>query len=267
MRSWGLELEFGDVPKSLVIPDHLGKWEYHEIDIVNAIWPYRGIAVDPLGVDPPVGGEINTVPTYGIDRQMDVVRGLFQLFKDHDITPTSNCIQQTHVHVRDERFDDLSYLKQLLLFIVANQHEIIKVTDYSIDPRMTPFALDVLKGYNSYTYHLDQFRRMLNAKTKEAFIDFAMMDIADGGKRNFINFTTLKEYPGTVEFRCFNCTVDLEEIEACMLFADDILNFKLPVNLKTPKFIYDHEIMLGWEKTRKNRSGSRTKQRMKMEPI
>jgi hypothetical protein len=267
MRSWGLELEFGDVPKSLVLPKTIGKWEYHEIDIVNALPPYRGVSVDPLGVNPPVGGEINTVPTYGIDKQMNVVRDLFAFFETNNITPTSNCIQQTHVHVHDDKFNDLYYLKQLFFFIAANQHELIKVSDYSIDPRMTPFAIDVFKGYNSYTYYLDQVRSMLYAKTIDDFLTHARLDENDVGKRNFINFLPLKANPGTIEFRCFNCTVDLEEIEACMLFANDVLDLKLPVGHKTPKFIYDHELILGWEKTRKQRPDIRNKQWMKMNPI
>lgn len=267
MRSWGLELEFGDVPKSLVIPDSIGKWEYHEIDIVNAIAPYRGVAVDPLGIDPPVGGEINTVPTYGIEKQIEVVRKLFDLFESNAITPTSNCIQQTHVHVHDDNFSDLKYIKQLLLFVVANQHELIKVSDYSVDPRMTPFAVDIFKSYNTYTYHFDQFSRMLKSNTIDKFLQFARMNPLDAGPRNFINFLPLRSNPGTIEFRCFNCTVDLEEIEACMLFANDVLDFKIPKGYKTPKFIYDHELILGWEKTRKSRPDVKTKRWMKMDAI
>jgi hypothetical protein len=266
MRSWGLELEFGDVPKSLAIPKSIGKWEYHEIDIVNILPPYRGVAVDPLGVDPPVGGEINTVPKYGVANQMKVVKKLFDLFKKKGITPTSSCIQQTHVHVGENRFSDLKYLKELLLFIVANQDEIIKVTDYHIDPRMTDFAKEILKGYNSYTYEINQVRRMINSKTIEEFLNNARMDENDIGKRNFINFVPLKGDHGTIEFRCFNCTTDLEEIEACLLFTKSILEFKIPTDLKTPKFIYDHEIMLGWENTRKPRPDIKSKRWMKMKP-
>ena len=267
MRTWGLELEFGDVPTSLEFPDTIGRWEYHEIDIVNALPPYRGVAVDPLGDDPPVGGEINTAATYGIDKQMEVVRNLFALFESKNITPTSSCIQQTHVHVHDDRFSNLKYLKQLLVFIVANQHELIKVSDYSVDPRMTPFAIDVFKGYNTYTYYFDQIKLMLNSKTIEEFLRFARMDESDIGKRNFINFLPLKAEPTTIEFRCFNCTTDLEEIEACMLFANDVLDLKIPKGYKTPKFIYDHELILGWEKTRKPRPDIKAKRWVKMDPI
>ena len=268
MRSWGLELEFGDVPKSLVIPKSIGKWEYHEIDIVNALPPYRGVAVDPLGIDPPVGGEINTVPTFDVDNQIKIVHKLFKLFEKKGITPTSSCIQQTHIHAGgDERFQDLNYLKRLLLFIAANQHELIKVSDYSEDPRMTDFAKEVFKGYNSYTYPLDQIRKMMNAKTVSEFIEFGKMDVNDPGKRNFINFVPLKGTYGTIEFRCFNCTTDPDEIYACLLFARDVLNLKIPEGYNTPKFIYDHELMLGWEKTRKPRPEVKNKKWMKMKPI
>ena len=61
--TWGYEVEWGDIDRTLKIPEHLGKWEHAETDILNLNEPYKYIACDPLGEDPPVGGEVNTVPT------------------------------------------------------------------------------------------------------------------------------------------------------------------------------------------------------------
>ena len=33
--TWGYEIEWGDVDRRLTPPDHLGKWEFAETDIVN----------------------------------------------------------------------------------------------------------------------------------------------------------------------------------------------------------------------------------------
>lgn len=61
--TFGYEIEFGDVNRRLTIPPELGKWETAETDIVNLRPPYALVACDPLGLVPPMGGEINTVPT------------------------------------------------------------------------------------------------------------------------------------------------------------------------------------------------------------
>ena len=61
--SFGVELELGDVYRGVQIPAHLGEWERAETDVVNQTPPHRGRACDPLGIDPPVGGEINVMPS------------------------------------------------------------------------------------------------------------------------------------------------------------------------------------------------------------
>jgi len=35
MYTWGYEIEWGDIDRTLEIPSHLGTWEHAEIDIVN----------------------------------------------------------------------------------------------------------------------------------------------------------------------------------------------------------------------------------------
>lgn len=69
--TYGYEIEWGDVDKSVKIPDEWGKWEWCECDIVNTCGEYRGIAVDPLGINPPVGGEINVKPTNTTEELVD----------------------------------------------------------------------------------------------------------------------------------------------------------------------------------------------------
>ena len=60
-----------DIDRRLNIPENLGKWEYCETDIINLYEPYKLIACDPLGINPPFGGEINTVPTKSWQNQVD----------------------------------------------------------------------------------------------------------------------------------------------------------------------------------------------------
>ena len=69
--TWGMEIEWGDVDRRLEIPAHLGSWEYAETDIINLKEPYKNVCCDPLGLEPPFGGEINTKPTKTWQEQVD----------------------------------------------------------------------------------------------------------------------------------------------------------------------------------------------------
>ena len=40
--TYGFEIEWGDIDRKLKIPEHLGKWEYCETDIVNI--SYKNLA-------------------------------------------------------------------------------------------------------------------------------------------------------------------------------------------------------------------------------
>jgi len=66
--TYGMEIEWGDVPRSMTIPEELGSWEYSERDIINLREPYKNVCADPLGESPPFGGEINTKPSKNLAR-------------------------------------------------------------------------------------------------------------------------------------------------------------------------------------------------------
>ena len=72
--SWRTELELGDIGRSEIIPHTLGAWEYFECDIVNQQDPFWGIAADPKGIDPPIGGEINIYPSKTWTEQINTIK-------------------------------------------------------------------------------------------------------------------------------------------------------------------------------------------------
>src|SRR5688572_25453758 len=118
--TWGYEIEWGDVDRKVVIPEELGAWEFAETDILNIdpSSPYYRKAVDPLGLEPPVGGEINVKPTrtrLELVERVDVLKRLFP-------NPTASCVNHGHVHVFVPGLrDDVDALKRLTRYIKANQ--------------------------------------------------------------------------------------------------------------------------------------------------
>ena len=120
--TWGYELEITDVSRQTKIPENLGEWDYSEKDMVNQLSPYWGIAVDPLGIDPPVGGEINTKPTKTIEEQVDKIFQIIDIFKSNGETPTVNCLADGHIHVHvPGLINDIKSLKKLARYIEKNQ--------------------------------------------------------------------------------------------------------------------------------------------------
>ena len=71
--TYGYEIEWGDIDRTIKIPESLGSWEYAETDIVNLYDPVKNIACDPLGLNPTYGGEINTKPTKTSKQQIDKI--------------------------------------------------------------------------------------------------------------------------------------------------------------------------------------------------
>lgn len=271
--TWGYELEFGDINRSVIIPDHLGKWEYAETDIVNLTPPYRGLACDPLGIDPPVGGEINTKPTNTWQGQVDRIFDIVDVFRNLGQEPTASCVNHGHLHVRVPGLkDDIGALKRLTRYIRDNQHMVIdQCYQYRIHPDMSlaKTAKTYLKwdgGRPMPDYMCNNIINLAND-----FEDFIRLHAAgkDGvsmGRpfRHAINTYCMK-HTGTIEFRCFRSSTDRKEIEDSFRFAEQFVDAALNDgpeiediffnnNFSFPKFEYDHEMYVAWEKTKYDKS-------------
>lgn len=136
--TWGLELEWGDVDRRLNIPPGLGSWSMWETEVLNLRAPYAGIACDPLGVNPPFGGEINTKPSVGWEGQLDKFEGLVEFFGDAGCAPTITCLQGIHIHVHVPGLrEDLPTLKRMAEYVRRNQEDYIQaVHGYFSDARI-----------------------------------------------------------------------------------------------------------------------------------
>jgi hypothetical protein len=271
--TWGYELEFGDIGRDVVIPDHLGKWEYAETDIVNLTDPYRGLACDPLGISPPVGGEINTKPTKTWKEQVDRINEIISLFRDLKQEPTASCVNHGHLHVFVPGLkEDIESLKKLIRYIKENQHITIeKCYQFRLSPLMnsSKTAKTYLKwdgGRPMPDYMCDNITKLANN-----FDDFIRLHAAgkDGvsmGRpfRYAINTYCMK-HTGTIEFRCFRSSVNEQEIADSFKFVEKFISaalndgpnvdeILLEDKFQFPKFEYDHDMYIGWEKTKYDKS-------------
>lgn len=267
--TWGYEIEWGDVDRRLTPPEHLGKWEFAETDIVNIHEPFKYIACDPLGTEPYMGGEINTKPTATWKEQVDRVMELHQFFVDNGNQPSASCVNHGHLHVFVPGLkDDVASLKKLVAYIKANQTDTIE-SCYGF------YETGQMKGSKGAKMYLkyDGGREMpeymcdniINLATDfEHFIKLhaAGKDGVSMGRpfRYAINTYCMK-HTGTIEFRCFRSSTKRDEIESQFRFAEKFIDAALndgpsvkeilaADNYKFPPFVWDLNEYVGWEKTK-----------------
>ena len=262
--TYGYEIEWGDINKEMSIPKELGKWEYCECDILNLNPPYRGLAVDPRGIHPPVGGEINTKPTRTAEEQVERVMKIHDLFTANGDSPTASCVNHGHLHIRVPGLrDDISRLGKAIKKVASIQDWIIE-TAYQFEEHPD------MKGDKNKTYlKLDGGRRMPdwlaeNLSKAENHEDWVRIHCC--GKdavtrsrpfRYAVNWYCLK-HTDTIEFRCLRSTTDRKELEDSFRFAINVLDWAIndgpdprDFSYDLPKFNYSRWESDSWGATKK----------------
>lgn len=272
-KTWGYEIEWGDIPRCLPIPEHLGSWEYAEVDILNLQEPYTLTGVDPLGLEPPVGGEINTTPDKSIKEQVDKIISLRDMFTEVGSPPTASLINHGHLHVFVEGLrEDIQGLKKLTRYILDNQEDLIRACyQFKPDPEMKK-----LKNATSYL-KLDGGRMMPEwmgdniINMSESFEDFIRIQCCgkDGVSRGrpfrYAVNTYCMKHTGTIEFRCFRSSTKRKEIESCFRiaerFIDSALGDQKPIKeilqeeeFTFPPFVWNSEHYKAWIDTKWDKS-------------
>jgi hypothetical protein len=267
--TWGFELELSNVPKNFVIPEHLGKWEWCEVDIINTRGKYANICADPKGVNPPVGGEINTKPTNTKEEQVDRIMEIIDMFKKAGHDPDVGMTAHSHIHVHVKGLiDDIDSLKCLILNSFDNQKTIFdkayrfddkKITKRVVGvnnylkndgARMIPewLVINILEKTNNFGDVINMFCKGKDGISQTRPIRYG------------INFYSLKHI-NTIEFRCFRGTTKKEELIDCFDFVENLiiggLNNELKINelfhqkdWKFPPMIFDEEQAEGWVRTK-----------------
>lgn len=272
-KTWGSEIEWGDIPRYLDIPKHLGSWEYSEVDVVNIREPYKYVAADPLGLVPPFGGEINTVPDRTYEEQLTRIMELKKFFQVAGYPPTPSMTSHFHVHVHVPGLrEDISLLKKLTRYILDNQDLLAK--------RVGQFQkYDSMKGLKNSTsyFKYDGGRQMPEWMGRNIldlannFDDFIRIQCCgkDGVSRGrpfryAVNTYCLK-HTQTIEFRLFRNTVERKEMESCFRLVDRFIEHALTDHkplydileeeeFSFPPFVWDPEVYKGFLATKYDKS-------------
>ncbi|QMP83877.1 MAG: hypothetical protein [Caudoviricetes sp.] len=271
--TYGFEIEWGDVDRNMPIPEDLGSWEYCETDIINMREPYRGLGSDPKGINPPVGGEINMKPTKTWQHQVDNIMKVKELFDAHGTPPTAGCVNHGHLHIHVPGLtEDIDALKRMMRYIRENQHITMeRVYQFRVYPNM-----EMTKTAKTYLKH-DGGRiapdwLLVNLATVPVdFEDWLRVHCCGKDAKTLsrpfrygVHTYALKNSK-TIEFRCFRSSLDRREIEDSFRFATafidaalnngpDVQEILFNNDFKFPPFTYDHEMYMGWEKTKYQRT-------------
>lgn len=232
---FGAELELSDVDRTLVIPKEYGNWEIpgSERDIINLSGKYRGVAADPLGINPPVGGEINTRPTIGWRKQVQLICDLMVWLKDQGQQPAIGPTAHGHIHVHvPGLIEDVEALKRLAQYTFNNQDDMVRLCgQYRRLPGMSAAAIQYFKLDGGRLMPEYILNNLLKTNTFEEFTTMFGMgkDGVSRGRpfRYGVNLYSLKHI-STCEFRMFRATLHYPHIvnsfRACELFLDAALN-------------------------------------------
>jgi len=228
----GVELEIADIDTTIKIPEELGKWDYDDYTIVNS----SGIGNDPKKKMVRWGGEINTQPTYGAEKQIKIIENIFNLFDKKSLNYTCNL----HIHASiDGLKEDLNLLKNITKYFFEYQFDIFKITEDLQTPCMLDFSNieefnGAMKRYKrrkvSHQYPLNekQVKQALQAKTYDEFFN-AFKKYTNYLKRKSwiyvkrpgINIFQI-DMMGTIEFRHFSMTFDLDLFYNCLKWVEEV---------------------------------------------
>lgn len=271
--TYGYEIEWGDIDRRVEIPAHLGKWEHAETDIVNLHEPFKYVACDPLGLDPYMGGEINTMPTATWQEQVDRIIELRNYFVSKGSHPSAGCVNHGHLHVYVPGLkNDIGALKRLIAYIKANQADTIEACYGYYDSQYMKGSKNA-KTYLKYDggrampdYMCDNIINLATDFDHFIKLHAAGKDGVSMGRpfRYAINTYCMK-HTGTIEFRCFRSSVKREEIESQFKFAERFIDAALndgqcvreilaSDTFTFPPFYFDKLEYDGWEKTKYDKS-------------
>ena len=267
--TWGYEIEWGDIDRRIEVPEHLGKWEFAETDIVNIHEPFKYVACDPLGKEPYMGGEINTKPTNTWEKQVYRIMEIHDFFASHGNKPSASCVNHGHLHVFVPGLkNDISALKRLVKYIKKNQDQVIdRCYGFYEAPQMknckgAKMYLKYDGGRAMPDYMCDNIINLATDFDHFIKLHAAGKDGVSMGRpfRYAINTYCMK-HTGTIEFRCFRSSVNQKEIESQFRFAEkfidaalndgpDVNEIFMEEDFEFPPFVWNLNEYVGWEKTK-----------------
>lgn len=278
--TFGYEFEAGDILRSRKVPECYGTWEYAETDIVNLHGEYKYIAVDPLGKEPPVGGEINIVPGRNPEEVATRVADLIAWFQARGDQPSASCVNHGHVHVRVVGLrDNLKLLSKLTKWIGANQKDLVRIAyGYMPCPEMglTKTARTYLQFDGGRLMPDWMVENVSKAKSFEDFIRLQACGkdgVSQGRPFRYVVNTYCLKHTDTVEFRCLRASLNYDEIYGSLRMAQDCITAALGDGTSftklmaqnqyaLPPFTFDLAAYQGWEKTKWGKERGKKERRL-----
>lgn len=287
--SFGCELEWSDIDRTVDIPINLGEWEgpkiagYYmgsEIDIVNTKGQWRGIGTDPLCINCPVGGEIHVQPSYTIDSQLIRIMRIMDLFS----TICVACPNHGHIHVgiKDIK-QDLNTIKNIFAYTKMNELDMMKYCcGYNEDDYKEVMSSDLEDWVKSYlligdgkqinpgiydkieqSNSVDEVIELLNNYNA---IDYDWVAgkgiLTENSHRTCLNLYNLVKGE-TVEFRIFRSSIHPVEMYSALYFSQryieeaikgvegkPVLEILKEGNFKFAKLNFDYDLAKSWQETR-----------------
>jgi len=243
--TYGVELEWVDCDARTIIPTHLGFWNFLDYTMVNS----DGHAVDPNLRLTTKGAEINTRPTDTIKEQIEIIKELKELLPD--AKTNYRCL--THIHIGIEGLEnDIDSLLKIFKYIEVNQDYVYDVMlkkepeyfDNKVDSKMSRIYNKRLYKWSKQKTDRSKIEEIFQSKTPLEFSSRhynSIQEQQNGGMlRSGINILSVFKH-GTVEFRCFPGTMDLEEYRACFQFASEFVWNALYCPEWTVRDMYENE--------------------------
>ena len=283
--TYGCELEWSDIDRTIDIPKELGSWEGpkmagrymgSEIDIVNTQGKYAGVAVDPLCISCPVGGEIHTVPSWSIESQLCRIMRIMELFPKLGVA----CPNHGHIHVGiPDLKTDLGLLKNFFKYLECNEDDLIRFCcgfdadehDRVVQSELPEWAKKYFIIGDGKHIAPELYKAIAAAESMEEAMN-ALRTIpcldwdcctgeyyeTDGSHRTAVNMFNLTK-GNTIEFRIFRASLNPLEIWSTL---DFVRNFVQQASLgekgasvtaiikdhryQFPKLNFDMELAAGW---------------------
>ena len=221
---FGIELEYGDIDKSIELPNG-NVYDDMDYDVVSS----NGWAVDPKSKFHKIGGEINTIPVDTLEDFKSNIEDINNALQ----TQTTNYRCHTHIHVSDDRLLEVEGLKKFIKYLYENQVD-FRDTIYNLElePGLSRSFKSFVKA-NSVIMPERVYHAIMEGETMEE-MKRGFGRKKDGGYWSFLirryginAYSIFKENRGTIEFRTFKGSTDPQVLTNCAQVCRDFVEHAL----------------------------------------
>ncbi len=211
-RTFGLELEFGDVEKNKIVLPNGYKWSAEERSIVNT----NAKKSTPTGN---YGGEMNTRPYLPTRKDIRELRGIIKECFQEGGVPMWNTGFDGHLYIGDLELEDIKKIFILGFYVSPLINNIFKLGEWFNVEHLVP------------TPTFDFVERVNNAKSIDALKNIFANSSNVGHYRFQINIMSYFKTK-TLEFRIFNGTYNFRETLETIKFMYKFVGYALGKNIE-----------------------------------